>query len=187
MAERRTSRLAAGGRKPMRKGKRSEDSPLRRYSAIIGGGLIVLALLWFVWLLIRQVNPAVNSITFPFVSNPTSKPSDPLTAAGVTLTPPNQGQQPALTKPQALLLADQLEPAAAQAGGVDAQYTLFSYSSSGIDQTNFHNVPIWLIHYSKVTEPQPDTSADPHASSGSHDFYVFLDANSGQELLTIWS
>jgi hypothetical protein len=186
MREHRTPRYTSRVRTPIR--KQLGDLPLRRYSALVGGSLIVLALLWFAWLLVRQLNPAVNSINFPFTSSSTSSaPSDPLAAAGVTLTLPAQGQEPPLTKQQALLLASQLEPAVtARSGGIDAQYTLFSYSSSGSSQTNFHNVPVWLIHYSKVTEPHPDTSADPQASSGNHDFYVFLDAKSGQELLTIW-
>jgi hypothetical protein len=189
MAERRTSRQVSTVRKSTR--KQPQEAVRYQFSAIIGGALIALALLWFVWLLIRQMNPLMNSITLPmpgsFVQNPPASSGDPLAAAGITLTSPTQGQEPALTKQQALLLAGQIESAVAtRAGGTDVQYTLFSYSSPDTSQTSFHNVPVWLIHYSKVSEPHPDTSADPHASTVQHDFYVFLDATSGQELLAIW-
>ncbi len=185
MAERKASRFIS------RVHKRSEGSAGRQWSAIVGGALIVLALFWFAWLLARQFNPALRTITisFPGASsqNTPGTADNPLAAAGVTLTQPAQGQEPTLTRAQALLLVAQLEPAAAaHAGGVDAQYTLFSYSHTGAGQVSFHNTPVWLIHYSNITEPPPDTSADPQAARVKHDFYVFLAANSGQELLVLW-
>jgi hypothetical protein len=107
-------------------------------------------------------------------------------AAGITLSAPTQGQEPLLTRQQAILLVDEMEPeAAVQASGATASYTLFSYKGSN-SAASFHNVPAWLVHYTGISEPPPDTSSDPHASNTHHDLYVFLDANSGKELLAIW-
>lgn len=188
MATRKTARPEAVARKSPR--KRPPDSAMRQFSAITGAVLVGMALLWFVWLLVRQLSPGLVSITFPLpnvMMNSASGQSDPLAAAGITLSSPAQGQEPLLTERQALLLANQIEPGVAgRAGGVDAQYTLFSYHSANSSYPDFHNVPIWLIHYTQISEPPPNTSADPHASTTHHDFYVFLDANSGRELLAIW-
>lgn len=196
MAERRTSHSTATARRMTHK---PVQSPLgRRFSALTGGALIALALFWFAWLLVHQINPPTSPVTFPVFSSPLQSqsptpvlsptPGDPLAAAGITLTSPGPDQGTVLTKQQALFQASQLEPAASSsADSAVASYTLFSYSSADAGQKSFHNIPVWLIHYSKVAEPRPDTSADPQASRGTHDFYVFLDAHSGLELLTIWS
>ncbi|HET8842082.1 MAG TPA: hypothetical protein VFN35_11480 [Ktedonobacteraceae bacterium] len=188
MAKRKTSQGRTTTRRSTQ--KQQDKSVTRQFSAIVGGTLIGIALLWAVWLLLRQTNPAMNSLVFPMPGplsqNATSSPSNPLLAAGVTLTTPSTGQEPALTRQQALLLASQLEPtAAAQAGAVDAQYTLFSYTNAKTS-TTFRDAQAWLVHYSKVPEPRPDASADPRAASTQHDLYVFLDANSGATLLKIW-
>jgi hypothetical protein len=164
----------------------------RRLSAIGGGILIGAAALWFLWLLARQVNPGMSSLRLPF-PNPqparsASAPADPLAVAGITLSAPAQGREPGLTQQQALLVAGQLEAQiATKASGFDARYALFSYQT-GITpaSSGFHNVPVWVIHYRGVTEPPPDAAADPHATGASHDFYVFLDASSGRELLALW-
>jgi hypothetical protein len=171
--------------------KRGRDSILRQFSAIVGIVLIGIALLWFVWLLARQFNPVGISLKLPLPNimpqQSSNAPADPLVAAGITLSSPAQGQEPLLSQQQALLLAAQIEaPIAARAKGVDSSYTLFSYQGNNAAGTSFHNVPVWLIHYSGVSAPPPDTAADPRASSASHDFYLFLDANSGRELLAIW-
>lgn len=184
-------------RKPTRvAGRRSQpqtppDSARRQVSAIIGAALIGLALVWFAWLNLRQVNPGLSFLTFPMpgvlAHNSAGTSSDPLAAAGITLSSPSQGQEPSLTRQQALLLANQLEPGiAAHAGGADAQYTLFSYKSANDPQASFHDAPAWLVHYTQVNEPRTDTSADRQASSTPHDFYLFLDAQTGKQLLAIW-
>ncbi len=190
MAARKTSRPAQTTRqsRPAR-GKRRADS--RQFSAIVGVALIGVAALWFIWLLVRQTNPGIVSLNFPFPNllppRSANTPVDPLAAAGITLSAPPQGQEPGLTQQQALLLAGQMEPqAAAKATGVTARYTLFSYQGAGSGSASFQNVPVWLIHYSGISEPHPDTGADPHATGAKHDFYVFLDASSGRELLAIW-
>lgn len=157
----------------------------RRFSAGVGIVLVGLALLWSGWLYLHQTNSSVPFLSFRSSSTPA--PGDPLAAAGITLSTPAQGQQPQLTRAQALLLANQKEPTvAARAGLVDARYTLFSYKSADAAQPVFNAVPVWMVHYTRINEPPPDTSADSHASRAPHDFYVFLGAQSGKELLAIW-
>lgn len=192
MAVRKTGRMTDAKTQDIRRArKRGRDPIFRQFSAIIGIVLIGIALLWFVWLLVRQVNPVGISLKLPLPNimpqQSSNAPADPLAAAGITLSSPAQGQEPLLSQQQALLLAAQIEaPIAARAKGVDASYTLFSYQGNNAAGTSFRNAPVWLIHYSGVSAPPPDTAADPHASSASHDFYLFLDANSGRELLAIW-
>lgn len=192
MAVRKTPRAAGTTAHRSRSARKRGRDPLsRQFSAIVGAALIGIAVLWFVWLLARQLNPGMVSLTLPLLNmqhqQSSRAPADPLIAAGITLSTPPQGQQPLLTKQQALLLVAQMEPQiAAKAGGVDARYTLFSYQGGAAGAIGFHNTPVWLVHYSSVAEPRPDTAADPQAASASHDFYVFLDANSGRELLAIW-
>ncbi|HEY3993546.1 MAG TPA: hypothetical protein VGM01_11790 [Ktedonobacteraceae bacterium] len=172
--------------------KRTPDALLRHLSAIIGGLLICATLAWFGWLVVRQHNPGLATIRFPFSglqAQPTTQAAgDPLLAAGVTLSAPSQGQTALLSEPQALLLANQMEPqAAAHASKVSAQYVSFNYKGSGTTRASLHDVPAWLIHYTKVAEAGPDIAADPRATNPSHDCYLFLDANSGQELLALWT
>lgn len=180
MAIRKTSRLS---RAETQQGQVSTTT--RRLSALLGVVLVVLALFAFIWLYVHQAHP---NLTFFLPASPaTSTASDPLAAAGITLSAPAQGQTPQLTRQQALVLVNQLEPEiAAQAGTVNAQYTLFSYTNANTSQPVFQAMPVWLIHYAHVSEPRPDTNADSHASRAQHDFYVFLDANSGRVLLAIW-
>ena len=167
--------------------KRPPVLPSRHFSAVVGSALIGVALLWFAWLIAHQLNPSIPSLTFPLPANSANTPADPLAAAGITLSSPAQGQEPLLTRQQAVLLVNEMEPQiASRASGVDASYTLFGYKGSSPAVANSHGVPVWLVHYTNVSEPHPDTAADPHTSSSHHDFYVFLDANSGRELLAIW-
>lgn len=164
----------------------------RKLSALAGGGLILLAFLWFLWLLVRQLNPGINSVVFPlpgFPSNTaTSTPTINLASAGITLSAPPQSPQPGISRQQALLLANQIEPEiSAQAGKEAATYTLFSYGGgTSTTLTSFHNVPVWLVEYTQISQPPPSTAADPHAVKAMPDFYLVLDANSGQELFAVW-
>lgn len=187
MAVRKTSRPSVTGARGKAR-KHQPDSAMRQVSAIVGAALIGAALLWFAWMLVRQLNPGAASITFPFsgpmAQNSTQAPADPLVAAGITLTTPGQEQTPRLSKQQALLLAGQIESQVAErASGVSVEYILLSYTAHN---SNFHDVPAWLVHYTGVVEPGADANADPHATNTPHDLYVFLDAQSGQELLAIW-
>ncbi len=184
MATRKTSQPnRIGARKGARQGQ--PDVTTRRISAFVGLALVGLALLWFVGLYVHQAHPGLSFFT-PAHTSP-STVSDPLAAAGITLAAPAQDQKPSLTRQQALVLANQMEPGiAAQAAVATAQYTLFSYKSPHASQAAFQDVPVWLIHYTHINEPRPDTAADSHASRAHHDFYVFLAASSGRELLAIW-
>jgi hypothetical protein len=188
---RKIPRLQARGPGPISGGQAPAASS-RRLSAVAGGILIAAAALWFLWLLVRQVNPGMVSLRLPFPPNPqparsANAPVDPLAVAGITLSAPPQGREPALTQQQAILVAGQIEPqSAARAAGFDARYTLFSYQGVTLESAGFHNVPVWLIHYWGIPEPRPDTAADPHATGTKHNFYVFLEASSGRELLAIW-
>src|SRR5207302_1182392 len=97
---------------------------------------------------------------------------------------------PALNQQQALLIASQLEPdAATKAKKTSAQYVLLNYTSTSAStsHTSLSNVPAWMVLYQQIPLASADPSADPNSPSHStHDLYVFLDANSGKELLAIW-
>jgi len=187
MTERKTRRAARAMERESRPGER-----VRRASALLGGVLICAALGWFVWLLANQQHSSL-AFRFPFASSqgqqPTAQPSvDPLVAAGITLATPAAGQTAQISQQQAIVLANQLEPlAAAHASGVSASYVLLSSRGSTPIPGGLNSVPAWLVHYSKVATAGPDTGADPHATNPPHDCYLFLDANSGQELLALWT
>ena len=189
MAVRKTGRAErVAARKSVRR-----DAPevhLRWWSALAGGLLIGAALVWFGWLALGQHSPGLT-FRFPYLgsqSQPTAQPTvDPLVAVGISLSTPAPSQVALLTQQQALLLAGQLEPqAAAHAGKVSASYVLFSYKGSKTTTAAVHGVPAWLVHYTNVASAGPDSAADPHATNTTHDCYLFLDANSGQELLALW-
>src|SRR5947209_10246168 len=136
------------------------DKTSRQVTAVIGGVLIVVAVLWFAWLLARQANPTLRTWKLPlpgFLAQNTPTPQvDPLIAAGINLSLPVQGQEPRLTQEQALLLANQMEPeAAATAAGIDERYALFSYTNADTSQPSFAKVPVWVIHYKQLPEPLP--------------------------------
>lgn len=165
---------------------------MRRISAIAGLILVGIALLWVGWQMARQANPALNQVKFTlpgFLSSnvtPTA-PTDPLVAAGITLAVPPESPQPVLNREQAILLANQIQPeAATQASSVSVAYVLFSYDGNNDATPTYVKEPAWVVHYSNIKEPRPDTSADTEATSTQHDCYVFLDADSGQQLLSIW-
>ena len=191
MVARKTARPGkAALRRPTR--KRAREGAMPRVSALVGGLLICAALAWFGWLLLRQHDLAGLTFRFPFAGSQnqpaTQTAADPLVAAGITLTTPGSGQPAILTWQQALLLANQMEPqAAAHASNVSSSYVLVSYQGKTPAMTALHDVPAWLVHYTHVASAGPDTGADPHAANPSHDCYLFLDANSGQELFALWS
>jgi hypothetical protein len=99
-------------------------------------------------------------------------------------------QAPALTQQQALLIASQLESdAATQATKTSAQYVLLTYAGTHTSTAHagFSNVAAWMIIYQQIPLAPGDPSADPTPfPQPHHDLYVFLDANSGTELLAIW-
>lgn len=162
----------------------------RMVSGFVGGMLLGLAFLWLAWLLLHQF--AGSSIPAPpvfgsFPINPPVAQITPLVAEGITLG--NPGQTPTLSQQQALFIASQLEPgAASKVKTPSAQYVLLTYPNKGTSPAHpdFHNVPVWMILYQGIPLQHADASVDPTPlPRSSYDLYVFLDANSGKELLTI--
>jgi hypothetical protein len=159
-------------------------------SGFVGGMLLGLACLWLVWLLLHQF--AGSTIPAPpvigsFPINPPVAQITPLAAEGITLGHP--GQTPTLSQQQALFIASQLEPgAASKAKTPSAQYVLLNYPNKGTPPAHpdYHDVPVWMILYQGIPLQHADASVDPTPiPRSSYDLYVFLDANSGKELLTI--
>jgi hypothetical protein len=109
-------------------------------------------------------------------------------AAGISLGTP--ASPPALTQQQALLIAGQLEPdSATQAQKTSARYVLLNFDGAGTTtrQHTITNKAAWMVLYLQIPQQPADPSADPSQSLPKHhDLYVFLDANTGKELLTIW-
>jgi hypothetical protein len=157
--------------------------------------LIVFACLWLGSLLLFRlgvIGGAAGLSLLPLPAHaPTVPPTatvSPLTAAGIFLGHPTQA--PALTQQQALLIAGQLEPdAATQATKTSAQYVLLNYAGTHTSTAHagLSNVAAWMIVYQQIPLAPGDPSADPTPFPQTHhDLYVFLDANSGTELLAVW-
>jgi hypothetical protein len=106
-------------------------------------------------------------------------PLPSLTAEGITLSSANQN--PTLSQQQAVTLANQLEPDAANnAKSIYARCVLLSHAS-------LNSVPVWMVAYQKIPIEPNSASVDPASSTRtSHDLYVFVDANTGKELLSVW-
>lgn len=111
----------------------------------------------------------------------------PLLAEGIVLAHANQ--KPALSQQQALVTANQLEPAAAaQAKSTSAKYVLLNYSNLSTPGAHPHllNVPVWMVWYQRIPLEPTGASGDPATSPHSqYDLFVFLDANSGKEVLAV--
>lgn len=174
-------------------GTMSRNAWPRRLSKVVGGILVVLAFLWFGWLLLHHYGVKVagfSSLPIPGstpTASHTAQPS-PLTVAGISLGIPTQS--PALTQQQAILIAGQLEPdAAVNAKMTSAQYVLLNNARTTTltPQPDLNNVPAWMIVYQQIplapADPAVDSTPFPQTQ---HDLYVFLDANTGKELLLIW-
>ena len=168
-------------------------TPVRRpriATGIVGGILLGLAGIWLVWLLLHQLGgPSLPGLPISGLA-PTSAPAmqiTPLAAEGITLG--HTDQTPALNKQQALLIAGQLEPAAAsKSKSSSAQYVLLNYpnKSTPAAHADLNGVPAWMVLYQKIPLERADASVDPTPSPQSYyDLYVFLDANSGKELLVV--
>lgn len=161
--------------------QRKATSPFHLISGIVGAGLLVVALVW-AFLLVFQPSVASrisSSLPLPrSAATPTGQAQiAALQAEGITLGHPSQA--PTLSQQQALLLANQLMPeAATQAKSIQASYVLLNYPADS-GHPDFNNVPAWMIVYQQV----PVT----FASQSHQDLYLFLDANTGKELLAIWA
>ena len=170
--------------------KRTPARQPRLATGIAGGILLGLAGIWLVWLLLHQLGgPALPRLPISgFV--PTTAPAmqiTPLVAEGITLG--HSDQTPTLNKQQALLIASQLEPdAASKSKSTSAQYVLLNYPGKSTPATHpdLNGVPTWMVLYQKVPLAPSDVSVDPTPLPRSYyDLYVFLDANSGKELLVV--
>ena len=163
----------------------------RLISGIAGAILLAVGVAWLAWLLTHQnARPAVTLFLTPGLA-PTHPPTaqvSPLLAAGITLGKPSQPS--ALNQQQALLIASELEPdAAVNAKNTTTQYVLLNYTnkSTPAAHPDLANYPAWMILYQNIPLQPGDASVDSTPFPQSHhDLYVFLDANSGKELLVIW-
>ncbi len=162
----------------------------RLASGVVGGVLVGLCAIWLGWLILHQFGgPALPSLPIiGFLSTPTSDSQfAPLAAEGITLG--HTDQAPALSQQQAVAIANQLEPdAASLSKSTSAQYVLLNYpnKSTPAAHTDLNGVPSWLIIYQKIPLKSANASVDPTpASRSSYDLYIFLDANSGKELLAV--
>jgi hypothetical protein len=165
----------------------------RWISGIAGAFLLALALLWLAWLVLHRIGGGTGISFLPFPgltqATPTVGQVAPLTAAGISLGTP--ASPPALTQQQAQLIASQLEPdAATKAQKTTARYVLLNFDGTGTatPQHAISNRPAWMVLYQQIPQQPADLSADPSQSLPKHhDLYVFLDANTGKELLAIWT
>jgi|SRR5579863_1822816 len=165
-----------------RPGKR-EPRPLSHLlSGLVGGVLLGIAVIWLGVLLLQHVGvPVPGFPTIAGIGSSSQVPETqitPLVAEGITLG--STSQTPALNQQQALLLASELEPyAAAHAKVTGAKYVLLNYpnTSTPAVHPNFSGVPTWMITYQQI----PQQSSSP----ATYDLYVFLDAQSGKELLSV--
>ena len=163
--------------------RKREPRPLSHLlSGLVGGVLLGIAVIWLGVLLLQRVGVSVPALPPISGIGPSSQAPEtqitPLVAEGITLGSTNQ--TPALNQQQALLLASELEPdAASHAKVTGAKYVLLNYpnTSTPAVHANFKGVPAWMITYQQI--PQQSSS------QATYDLYVFLDANSGQELLAV--
>ncbi len=164
--------------------------PISSSSGIVGAILLALAALWMIWLLVHQLAGSALSV-IPIIGFPPATPSttqlSPLVAEGITIG--HTDATPTLNKQQALVIASQLQPdAAARAKVTNAQYVLVTYPNKSTPATHvdLNNTAAWMIHYQKIPLSAPDPAIDPKPlARTSYDLYVFLDANSGKELLVV--
>ncbi len=174
-------------RQQTRATKGTKRSSSRIASAAIGGILIGLAGVWFLWLLLHQINaslPLPPVLPGGLLSSSSPVPQlSPLAAEGITLSSANE--TPALNQQQALLIAKQLAPdAATNAQHTTARFVLVTYPNAATPpaHSDLHDQPAWLIEYQGVPLASGDSSA---TGSSTYDLYVFLDGTTGKELLVI--
>ena len=160
-------------------------------SAIVGGVLLMIGFLWLISMIPAQ-HGGMPNFSLPGFNMPASTPETQITqllAQGVVLG--HSDQTPSLSQKQALLLAGQLEPdAATKAKNITAKYVLLTYTNPGTTgaHPNLNNVPVWMIWYQQIPLIPADAAVDPTPFPHSyHDLFVFLDANSGKEVLSVWA
>jgi len=171
--------------------KRRRRAQSKRISGIAGAVLLGLGCLWLGWLLLGQhTNSTSGSFVWPLPGINASSADAPipqLVAAGISLS--NASQTPNLSQQQAVTIANQLEPdAATNAKSTNVRYVLLNYVATGSStHANVNNVPVWMVQYQRIPIAPNNASVDPVPSTRSyHDLYVFVDANSGKEVLSVW-
>ncbi len=171
--------------------KRRRRAQSKRISGIAGAVLLSLGCLWLGWLLLAQHNNnGSGSIVWPLPgtnATPADAPVPQLVAAGISLGQANQSS--ALNQQQAMTIANQLEPdAAANAKNTNAKYVLLNYAPTGnATHATVTNTPVWMVLYQHIPIAPNTASVDPVPSTRSyHDLYVFVDANNGKEVLSVW-
>ena len=193
MASRRGTR-SAGDRVPEEETTARDTrtiSQSRRASKVVGVILVSMAFLVLGWLLLKHFGLRVSGQSFlpqpglDATALPTAQ-IPPLAAAGISLGHPTQ--TPALTQQEAMFIASQLEPGAAtKAKNTSAQYVLLSYggTNTSTSYSGFHNVQAWMIVYQQIPLAPANLGVTPFPRTH-YDLYVFLDANTGKELLAVW-
>jgi hypothetical protein len=155
----------------------------RRVSKVVGVIMIAMAFLILGWLLLNHFGlrssgqsflpqPGLDATALPTAQIPL------LSAAGISLGHPTK--TPALTQ--------QEEPdAATKAKKTSAQYVLLSYAGTNTSASypGFHNVLAWMIVYQQIPLASAYLGVTPFPQTH-YDLYVFLDANTGKELLALW-
>jgi hypothetical protein len=162
-----------------------------RAGKVVGVILIAMAFLILGWLLLNRFGlrssgqsflprPGLDATTLSTAQSP------PLAAAGISLGHPTE--TPALTQQEAIFIASQLEPdAATKAKKTSTQYVLLSYAGTNTSASypGFHNVLAWMIVYQQIPLASADLGVTPFPKTH-YDLYLFLDANTGKELLALW-
>ncbi|HET9918867.1 MAG TPA: hypothetical protein VFQ30_03420 [Ktedonobacteraceae bacterium] len=174
-----------------RRGRRETLVQGRLITGLVGGILLAGGLLWAVWLVLHPaLRPNLSSLPIVGKVLPTSVPQmqiPPLTAEGITLG--HASQTAGLSQQQALLIAATLEPdAAKKAQKTSASYVLLNYPTGKYNNhASLTDMPVWMIVYQKIPLQAADASVDPTPfPQSTQDLYLFLDANSGKEVLAIW-
>lgn len=173
---------------------RRRPSPRSRsITGMIGGCLLAFCVLWLGWILLFPQNgtsPPSPATLFALFPTPTANIQVPqLLAQGIILSLVDQ--KPVLSQQQALLIANSLKPeAASKAKKTSVQHVLLKESTNGTPALHpeLNNAVVWLISYEQIPLVAADPSVDSDASpSGVHNLYVFLDATTGKELLSLWT
>lgn len=174
--------------------KKRRSFPARTVTGILGGVLLVVCLAVFGWLLSNHTEDNNSNLSaWAVLGLGSAAPADvgvpQLAAMGITFG--QALQQPKLNQQQALFLANQLEAdAASKAKKTNAWYVLLNYPNVATPATHatFNGVPVWMISYQQVPLANSEVATDGTALPRPyHDVFVFLDANSGKELLSIWA
>jgi hypothetical protein len=146
--------------------------------------LVACSLLWV--FLSHHTSTHANMVQV--TATPAVPQNASLQAVGVTLG--YTSHPAAITQQQAEVLAQQFAPDATDEHAVKAQYVALNYDaeSGGKEKVDIANVPVWMITYQQITASSTYTSIDPKAPATlQHNLYVFVDAQTGKELLSIWA